>query len=675
MAEEHKKIEAEEQSVLGGIDIDIFKYDVRVFLISLRRRLPFLMLIPLAIGSMAVGYVMSMPKKWEATCTLFKSVEKKTVKGDDLEDVRRTLPVDVIKEMIRTKYNMRAVIKDLKSSLSLQGLYGSTSISVGEKNRNMINIHATSVSARMAADIANSLAKVFLESYEKMRNRSVQKRYDYFVVQKIQVLKQIDDLEEEKKAYLIKHNTSAIALEGAKDFKLLEDLESKVILAKHEKYALEIQIKEYEEQLKRLDPEIQFSYEVTTVDDTELVMKKNELAGLRQRYTDYNPKVKKLIAEIATLKAKMEIEKNKDRPASKTTYGKNPQVSRLEEKIFNAKTRVKGINAALEKYAAERPRIKEKLTELDKTAAVYKEIKRKIDLAQELLDKIDTGVTEMKLALSSSVTDLRIFEKAEPPIYPMLDKRKKNVIFAFILGVILAGILAIVLEIIDLTIKSKFDIEKVLYIKPLGNLPKINEVRLKKFYSAIQAIFTKIFKNEIDTKNKNMLIAFGDVDGGSGKTFFIKKCIDVFGPMDKRILYISSCNELASGLVKYKINDFIYNGQKFDEELAHENNDHLYFLLDNYSYIVPVNAVQVEEFIKSFTEYDFIFWELFDFKKNEPLFATICSIAHSTVIMTKFKKTKKVAAVQCIKYLKDHNVKNIGGIVNSVEKRYFAKDV
>ena len=134
--------------------------------------------------------------------------------------------------------------------------------------------------------------------------------------------------------------------------------------------------------------------------------------------------------------------------------------------------------------------------------------------------------------------------------------------------------------------------------------------------------------------------------------------------MDKKILYISSCNELASGLLKYKINDFIYNDQKIDPELARENNDHLYFLLDNYSYIVPLDAVQIEKFIEKFSDYDFIFWELFDFRKNEPLFATICSVAHTTVIMTKFKKSKKIALVKCIKYLKEHSVKNIGAIVN-----------
>lgn len=675
MADEYKNTETEEQAVLGGIDLDIFKYDVRVFLISLRKRLPFLLLIPIVIGVIMIVYVKSMPKNWRSTCRLFKSASRETNKRDELSTLRKSFSVDVIKEMIRTKRNMRSVIENLKLQMSLQGLYGSTSISVAEDNENMININANSVSGRLAADIANELAKVFLKSYEEMRNRAVKKRYDYFSHQKVEVMKHVRVLEDEKKAYLKKHNISAIALEGAKDFKLLENLETKVILAKNKVYVLKIQIKEYQNQISKLPAEIKLSYDVTTLDDTELVMKKNQLANLKHRYTEQNPKVKKLVSEIKEFEKKMAAAQEKDRPASKTTYGKNWHIMKLEEKIFSAKTELKGMEAALQRYIIVRPKIQAKLAGLDRTAAEYKEIKRRADLEYDLLRKIDLGVTEMSLALSSTVSDLRIFEKAEPPVYPTVDKRKKKVVFGFIIGVILSGILAVVLEVIDLTIKSKFDIESVLSINALGTLPKINEVRLKKFYSAIQAIFTRIFKNDIDTHKKNILIAFGDVEGGTGKTFFIKKCIDVFSPMDKKILYISSCNELASGLVKYKINDFIYNGQKMDVELAEENNDHLYFLLDNYSYIVPVKATQVEEFISNFYDYDFIFWELFDFKKNEPLFATICSVAHSTVIMTKFKKTKKIAAVKCIKHLKEHNVKNIGGIVNSVEKRYFAKDV
>jgi hypothetical protein len=43
--------------------------------------------------------------------------------------------------------------------------------------------------------------------------------------------------------------------------------------------------------------------------------------------------------------------------------------------------------------------------------------------------------------------------------------------------------------------------------------------------------------------------------------------------------------------------------------------------------------------------------------------------------MTKFKKSKKIALLKCVRYLTEHNVKNIGAIINSVEKRYFNKGI
>jgi capsular polysaccharide biosynthesis protein len=676
MAEEHKNTQAEEQSVFGGIDIDIFKYDVRVFLISLRRRLPLLILIPIFICAMTIAYVYTMPKTWKATCILFKS-NPETTKEGELSTLRRPLSVDVIKEMIRTKENMRAVIKNLKLSASMQGLYGATSISVPEDNENMINVTALSEFPDQAANIANELSKVFLENYTKIRNSTVQKRFDYFSHQKIMVMDELRTLEEKKKAYLARHGVTSEHIEKSLDIMELDEVEDEIALAEQKKNALEIAIKECKEKINKLEPEVKLSYEVTTVDDTALVLKKNELETLRQRYTDINPKVKKVIAEIKVLEKKMKMEKAQKakRPARKITYGKNWQLTRIEEQIFQAETELKSTEFKLQKHQLKKDKIEKRMLMLKKSAEEYNELNRKISLQQELLKKIDKGVTEMSLALSSNVSDLRIFEKAEPPVYPTVDKRRKILVFGGLIGVILAGICAVFLEIIDLTIKSKFEIENVLRVEALGSLPKINEVRLKKFYSAVQIVFTRIFKSDIKADRHNVLIAFGDVEGGTGKTFFIKKCIDIFGPMDKRILYISSCSELASGLVKYKVNDYIYNNQAVDPDLAAENNDHLYFLLDNYSYIVPISPKQIEEFINSFTEYDFIFWELFEFRKNEPLFANICSVASSTVLLAKFKKTKKMAMVKCVKHLREHGVKKIGAVVNSVEKRYFNKGI
>jgi capsular polysaccharide biosynthesis protein len=674
MQPEHNNLETEEQSVLGGIDIGIFKYDVSVFLISLRRRMPLLLLIPIIITAATFAYVFSLPQSWKATCVLFKSTVE-SAKENELSTLRRPISMEAIREMIRTRKNMRDVISNLKLSTSLQGLYGATSVEISEDNKNMINIHAIASSPQESAQVANELAEVFLVNYEKMRNRNIQKRYDYFSHQKLIVINKINKLEDEREAYLDTHNITTSALEMKKDHKLLSELEDKIIKAEQKQHALKIQVHEYKSQIKALEPEIKLSYEVTAVDDTALVMKKNELETLRQRYTDLNPKVKKVISEIESLERKLEKQKQEKRPARKITYGKNWHITNLEDQIFKAETELKGIDFLLNKYNKQKPLLEARVDKLNETADEYREIKRKITLNEEVLRKIDKGVTEMNLALSSSVSDLRIFEPAEPPVYPVVSKKRKKLLIGVFLGVVLAGMCAILLEVIDLTIKSQFDIEKVLHINAFGSLPKINEIKLKRFYSAVQIVFNRIFQRYTDTNDKKILIAFGDVEGKTGKTFFIKKLIDIFGPMDKKILYISSCSELASGLQKYKINDFIYGNEKIEPGLAQENNDHLYFLLDNYSYIVPIKAVQIEALLDKFSDYDYIFWELFEFKNNEPLFATICSKAQTTVLMTKFKKSNKLALLKCVRYLTEHNVKNIGAIINSVEKRYFNKGI
>ncbi|MDD5729440.1 MAG: hypothetical protein PHV59_12845, partial [Victivallales bacterium] len=253
MAEKYKQNETGEQSVLGGIDVDIFKYDVRVFLISLRRRLPLLILIPIFISVMTIAYVYTMPKTWKATCILFKNVSEDSDKENALSTLRRPLSVDVIKEMIRTKDNMRAVIKNLKLSASLQGLYNSTSVTVPEDNENIINITSQSEFPDQAANIANELAEVFLTNYTQMRNSTVQKRFDYFSHQKILVIEELGILEEKKKAYLARHGVTAEYIEKSLDLQELDEVEDQIALAEHKENALGIQPRECRDKILKLE--------------------------------------------------------------------------------------------------------------------------------------------------------------------------------------------------------------------------------------------------------------------------------------------------------------------------------------------------------------------------------------------------------------------------------------
>ena len=83
----------------------------------------------------------------------------------------------------------------------------------------------------------------------------------------------------------------------------------------------------------RKDPEIKLSYEVTTVDDTELTLKKNQLAKLKHSYPEDNPKVKKLETEIIELRKKAIID-------SKKRYGLSDNASSVYGNVLYSKGKI-----------------------------------------------------------------------------------------------------------------------------------------------------------------------------------------------------------------------------------------------------------------------------------------------------------------------------------------------
>jgi len=172
------------------------------------------------------------------------------------------------------------------------------------------------------------------------------------------------------------------------------------------------------------------------------------------------------------------------------------------------------------------------------------------------------------------------------------------------------------------------------------------------------------------------LITVGEVEAKSGKTFFIKKCIDLFGPQEKKILYISTVDELPRNMMKFAINDYIYKDEAINPNMPLENAHRLYFVMDDYTYIAPADKALIDKFVSKLDgHYDYIFWELFEFNKNEQLFATICQASDLTVIVTMFKRANKFKLLKCVNFLKEHECRKLGGILNNVEKSYFNRSI
>jgi capsular polysaccharide biosynthesis protein len=633
------------------------------------------MIAPLVTGALAFGFVAFYQQKtWTARCMLFRHTNIERLQSD-MPNLYKPVETKVIIEMIRTRKNMKDVIKQLKLKSSIPGLYGQTAVEMQEENENIINILASANTPREAAAIANALAEVFIADYIENQNASIHKIYNYYTESKINLSQKIKALEAQQDEYLKRFNVISIATETEGKFKMLNELELNLVNSRMQESALRTRINNLEISIKDMKSDVQLNYTVTQSEDSELEKMQGALYKLRQRYTDDNPKVQKQVAEVEYLKEKMSKTKVEQRTPSSVTYGGNTVRMALEEQKFKAEAELKGISQNLGQLESTIKTLKSELTQLTKMDNDFFEIKRQLDLNRDLLKKIDGTVSMMKFALNTNVSDITILELAEPPTSPTVKKRRFFVFVGAFVGFVLAFGVILVFELMDFTIKSKFDIENVLKIKMLGSLPMINQVTLQSFYSSIQIVYKRIAEY-VDKQSGVTLITFGDVETKSGKTFFIKKCIDLFGPQEKKILYISTVDELPRNMMKFAINDYIYKEEAINPNMPLENAHRLYFVMDDYTYIAPADKAAIDKFVSKLDgHYDYIFWELFEFNKNEQLFATICQAADLTVIVTMFKRANKFKLLKCVNFLKEHECRKLGGILNNVEKSYFNRSI
>lgn len=88
------------------------------------------------------------------------------------------------------------------------------------------------------------------------------------------------------------------------------------------------------------------------------------------------------------------------------------------------------------------------------------------DIANTMAKKFSAAIIDIKKVDSVSIVD-----KAVPPTQPVKPKKTQNVMIAFVVGFVVSVGLALLLEFLDNTIKSSKDVEKILGLPVLGEIP------------------------------------------------------------------------------------------------------------------------------------------------------------------------------------------------------------
>jgi len=651
----------------SDLGIDFLKIDYRFFLITLKRRIIYI--LGIALAGLAIATVtakLTIKTRWSAQCTLLRNTSQ-AFEQKDLPQLYKPLDLNTMVETIRTRQNVEAVIKKLKLSSSVQALYGQTAI-LKDKNTSIIRIVATANSPHLAADIANTLTDVFLQQYVEILSSSAKKVYEYYQVNRDEITRRITEQEKKLSDFKARHRIISMESQTAVQFEQLKTAEVKLMENTMLEEALRIKIDDTGRNIGTMKKEVQLSYVVSADAQKNIQAMEAELAQLKQKFTARNPRVQRVEAE---LEAARKAPQTTTPVPEKIVYGDNELRRVQEQEKLAAETSLKSTHRNSEELRNEITRLKGELSKLSALETEYMEILRKLAIDRELLKSVENILTLSQAAIKATTIDVEVLERAVPPPSHIAGRKKIIAIAGGIFGLILGTLLFALLEFLDFTVKSKYDFVHLAGIPVIGELPDKDAVEPSRYFAALQMLYDQILSR--CQGHPTPYVSCGGSDPEAGKSFIINGLCEFACTQKRRVLAIDTVMQPPAEIAPFLINRFLYD-ETDDRPAVNPINaywDKAYFDFNQQTYMRPLDSRRVKALFESFHGYEIVFFELPTPYHNLQLFAAFAGSADLTIIVGRFRHSNKFKLKKCIDFLHAKQINNLAGVVNRVELPYY----
>lgn len=453
------------------------------YLLILRERVWYIVVVFLVIFSSALVYTFSQTKIYRAMATaqiLRKTAT--TIQSADVlpgtifstEDVNTMVKV-FESAIIIQKVSERITGDDLKKFMEPyeRGRFGDplTPIEVLGQNRKIIPLRLSLIVAIEYTHpdrlIATKVANLFLDEFITFTSRQrIDQTFNILEDLKIRAeaqKKKVEELELQMHAYRVKHG---IGLDAKKDIltKTLIDQSSLVIQTQSRLAEAEVRKKQVEARLKEKGDLTELAFiannQAVAQLNQQVAMQKITVNQLRERYKDKHPKM--IEANKALSQAEMELRQAVDLAAAAiiTDY----------ETAKNADAESQ---AALEQ-------LKQESLASDKEGVAYKILERDFMMSEQLFLKTVERIKETELTNTIEAQNIQVTPLARA-VQPREDDYVEprivlNLAAGFVLGIGLGLAFAFVVAFIDDRVKSSFDIESVVGLPLLGVIPQLKKM-------------------------------------------------------------------------------------------------------------------------------------------------------------------------------------------------------
>lgn len=342
------------------------------------------------------------------------------------------------------------------------------------QNTEVLRISMQSTDPHQATEFVNTLSDTFIEWNRTSNQEEMRSARSFIEGQLATVSQDLRRAEDRLRGYRESERVLSPSEETKAALERYATFETRLAETEVERVELKRRIARIEEQLEREEETLISS---TTIADNPhlreyrrtLAELEVKLSGARERYTARHPEVLALQAEINSVHEK--IANEVERVINTETRTVNPIHSELYGNLINLQVQTLALDAREQALVTLRDQSLAELESLPQKELELARLMRDTTVLEEIYLMLMTRNEEIRISEAMQVADVQVIDNAVVPRSPIKPRIRLNIAIAGVLGLFLGTGLALLLEYIDTSIKTKEEVEALLQLPVLGQIP------------------------------------------------------------------------------------------------------------------------------------------------------------------------------------------------------------
>jgi succinoglycan biosynthesis transport protein ExoP len=469
--------------------------DLRHYVDVLRKRL-WLIVVGVIVGvAVTFGWTLRQPKLYRATATVIIDTQTANVLGRRVDDVvalgtggywanetfynkeytvmrSRAVAARVAEKLDLLhddEHNGLAVIEDSVEREEARAQLDPANLAAGRytveptESQNVVSLTAVSQDPDFAADLANAAAESYAELNLDKRVEGMRDASTWLEVQHSELKGKLESSEDKLYRFMENNEVLNASLQSQLDevMQRLNAFNGRLAQTQAERIQQEINaqaLRDARANNALLDtiPEIRDAPVIAAL-KTRLVELAADRSELTARYLPAHPKVQSVDDQIELVRSNLAT-----------------QIDAVLVSLERRQATLANTESGLKRAIAEE---RQREARLNKLMLDYQRLRREVDTNSRLYELVATRRKETDLSGALKLNNVSILDRARAPLVPFKPNLQKNVALGGFLGVLLAALLALGLDLLDNSLKTQEDVER-LKAPFLGLMPVIESAKV-----------------------------------------------------------------------------------------------------------------------------------------------------------------------------------------------------